>query len=331
MALIKTLLTLAVGAASCLAAPAELGKRTTVSRTSAPSGCLSVKPGTTTSGWYTTLTAALASLGSGTSTVCIFMYQGTYSEQVTISYAGPLTIYGYTTDAGDYKSNTVTITHSESAAAAGSDAASSTVQAKGNNFNMYNINIINTYGQGAQAVALTASGNQQGYYGCWFDSYQDTLYALTGYQYYSNCLITGAVDYIFGDASAWFGECTMASKGGGAITANSRSASTETTWYVIDHSTITNYDGASLVGKVYLGRPWKVLARVIYQYSVLTDVVAGAGWTTLAADATPIFEEYENTGDGSSTSSRVTETTAGAAVTKSQLWPLGYSWINTTY
>jgi pectinesterase len=68
-----------------------------VSRTSAPSGCLSVKSGTTTSGWYTTLTAALNSL-SGTGSACIFLYSGTYNEQVTISYSGPLTLYGYTTE-----------------------------------------------------------------------------------------------------------------------------------------------------------------------------------------------------------------------------------------
>lgn len=44
-----------------------------------------------------------------------------------------------------------------------------------------------------------------------------------------------------------------------------------------------------------------------------------------------IFEEYQNTGDGSDTSARVTETTATASVTKGQLWPNGYSWIDTSY
>ena len=40
-------------------------------------------------------------------------------------------------------------------------------------------------------------------------SFQDTLLADGGKQYYSNCYIAGAVDYIYGDASAWFGECTL--------------------------------------------------------------------------------------------------------------------------
>ncbi|KAI8629140.1 carbohydrate esterase family 8 protein [Xylariaceae sp. FL1651] len=325
---IRSLL-VALGATVCLGAPAA-EKRASVSRTSAPSGCLSVKPGTATSGWYQTLNAAVSSL-SGTGSACIFLYSGTYSEQATIKYGGPLTIYGYTTDVGTYKSNTVTITHTISSPEAGSLDASSTINVVSSNFNMYNINVVNGYGKGAQAVALTANGNQQGYYGCQFDGYQDTLYAKSGYQYYSNCYIAGATDYIFGDAAAWFGECTIASKAGGAITANSRETSSDAGWYVIDHSTITSVSGISLSKVVYLGRPWRVLARVIYQYNTLTRVVADAGWTTLAADATPIFEEYQNTGDGSSTSNRVMETTAISSVSKGTLWPNGYSWINTSY
>lgn len=52
----------------------------------------------------------------------------------------------------------------------------------------------------------------------------------------------GAVDYIFGDASAWFGECTIASNGGGAITAMSRETSSDPSWYVIDHSTVSDLE-----------------------------------------------------------------------------------------
>jgi len=68
---------------------------------------------------------------------------------------------------------------------------------------------------------------------------QRSLYAKAGYQYYSNCYIAGATDYIFGNAAAWFGECTIASKAGGAITANSRESASDDAWYVIDHSTVS--------------------------------------------------------------------------------------------
>ncbi|RAL62993.1 hypothetical protein DID88_004080 [Monilinia fructigena] len=242
-------------------------------RTSPPAGCLTVRGSGTLSGEYNTFKAALTALGSSTEVACIFLYSGTYNEQITINYAGNLT-----------------------------------------------------------AVAVTASGDQQGYYGCSFTGYQDTLYAKSGKQYYSNCYIEGAVDYIFGSAAAWFGECTIASNGGGAITANSRELATDSGWYVIDSSTITQANGYSLTGKVYLGRPWRALARVIFQNSVLTAVVNSAGWTTLAADATPIFEEYANTGAGSSTSARVYETVATGAVNKNTLWGNNWaSWIDTSY
>ncbi|KAF7893405.1 uncharacterized protein EAF02_000943 [Botrytis sinoallii] len=310
-------------------ASAVLHKR--AGRTSPPSGCLTVRGSGTLSGEYSTVGAALTALGSSTTTACIFIYSGTYNEQLTISYGGNLTVYGYTTNTGTYKSNTVTITHGINSTTIGLDA-SSTVNIRSANFKAYNINFANTYGAGVQAVAVTANGDQQGYYGCSFTGYQDTLYAKAGKQYYSNCYIEGAVDYIFGNAAAWFGECTIASNGGGAITASSRTLATDSSWYIIDSSTITQADGFSLTGKVYLGRPWRALARVIFQNSVLTDVVNAAGWTTLAADATPIFMEYANTGAGSSTSARVYETAATGTVSKTTLWGSNWaSWIDSSY
>ncbi|KAM3068216.1 hypothetical protein ACMFMG_011262 [Clarireedia jacksonii] len=267
--LYQALLTLSL-AFSATASPL-LEKRT--ARTSTPSGCLTVRGSGTKSGEYSTVAAALKALGSSTSAACVFIYSGTYTEQITINYAGALTLYGYTTDTGSYKNNAVTITHSINSSAAGSLDASSTVNIVSANFKAYNIIFKNTYGAGAQAVAVTANGDKQGYYGCSFTGYQDTLYTKFGKQYYSNCYIEG----------------TIASNGGGAITASSRTLASETGWFVIDSSTITQASTAttSLTGKVYLGRPWRVLARVIFQNSVLTDIINAAGWTTLAADATP--------------------------------------------
>jgi pectinesterase len=156
---------------------------------------------------------------------------------------------------------------------------SATVRAEKDNLAMYNINVANTYGQGKQATALAARGHKQGYYGCQFTGYQDTLLAdaAGGSQYYSNCYIEGAVDYIYGDASAWFGECVLASNGGGAITANSRNNATEPSYYVIDSSTITSATSANLVNAVYLGRPWRMYARVVFQRSVLPNLINPAG------------------------------------------------------
>uniref|UniRef100_A0A093VIU4 Pectinesterase n=1 Tax=Talaromyces marneffei PM1 TaxID=1077442 RepID=A0A093VIU4_TALMA len=248
----------------------QLEKRT--ARTSPPSGCFVVRGSGIEPGDYSTLSAAVTALGSSTADACIFIYNSTYTEALRIDYGGALTLYGYTTNYGEQKYNTVTITRNESSAEA------------------------------------------------------------AGKQYYSNCYIEGAIDFIFGAAAAWFGECTIASNGGGAITANSRSSTTDTTWYVIDSSTITAASGYSISEKVYLGRPWRQYARVIFQTSNLTNIINAAGWTTLYTGATPIFEEYDNTGDGSSTSYRVEETRATAAVTKTQLWGDTWAdWIDTTW
>lgn len=252
--------------------------------------------------------------------------QSAYSETVSRKFTD------HSRSTGNYKGNAVTITHSLTSATAGSLDASSTANIVSSSLRAYNINFANSYGAGAQTVAVTANGDLQGYYGCGFYGYQDVLYAKSGRQYYSNCYIQGADDYIFGDAAAWFGECTIASNGGGSITANSRSTSTDATWYVFDHSNIEAASGYTAIGQVYLGRPWRVLARVIYQNSALSNIINAQGWTTLAADATPTFEEYNNSGAGSSTSGRLYETTATAAVTKDTLWGTGWeSWTDTTY
>ncbi|KAJ5560209.1 pectinesterase A [Penicillium frequentans] len=309
-------------------APAQLKHRNSVSRTTPPSGCLSVG----SSGTYSTISAALTALDSSTSSACIFVYSGTYAEQIKIDYAGSLIIYGETTDSGTYKDNTVTITNTISSEDAGSLDLSATVNIVSDNVSMYNINVVNGYGKGAQAVALVANADQLGFYGCQFSGYQDTLYAKAGTQYYSNCMIEGAVDYIFGDASAWFGECDIISNGPGAITASSREESTDTSWYAIDSCNVRAASGLDLDGEVYLGRPWRVLARVIYQNSDLSSLISAAGWTTMADGATPLYYEYDNTGDGSDTSSRLYETSITAGVTKTTVLGSGYGdWIDETY
>ncbi|KAG6890075.1 hypothetical protein C0995_012024 [Termitomyces sp. Mi166 len=263
----------------------------TLALTTPPSGAKVVRQTGTQAGEYSyessTVSAAVASL-SGTASATIFIYPGTYVEQVTVTYGGPLTIYGYSTNGGNWKANTVTIAYNLNAQDNGGNDPSSTFRAHSNNFEMYNVNIQNTYGPGVQATALAARGTKQGYYGCAFYGYQDTLLAdAAGPQYYSNCYIQGAIDYIYGAASAWFGECMLASIGSGAITAKSREVATDTSYYIIDSSTITSNTTTDLTQKVYLGRPWRVLARVVFQRSVLSDIINPAGWTTMAANATP--------------------------------------------
>jgi pectinesterase len=118
-------------------------------RTQPPPGCITVGK----SAQYKTLDSAVKDLGSGSKQACIFVHCGNYTEQAIISYKGPLTIYGSTTETGSYKLNTVTFMHKLSSPDAGSLDKSATINIISGNLRMYNINVRNTYGKGHQAVA----------------------------------------------------------------------------------------------------------------------------------------------------------------------------------
>lgn len=167
---------------------------------------------------------AVDALGtSSTSTQSIFIYSGTYTEQVTIpELNGELIIYGHTTDTTSYTSNVVNIEHSSSlASGAPDDEETGTVINKSANTKFLNINIKNTYGEGSQAIDLSAYNTQQGYYGVGLYGYQDTLLSETGDQVYGKCYIQGAVDFIFGQhARTWIDSTDIRVLAGGrAITA----------------------------------------------------------------------------------------------------------------
>lgn len=118
-------------------------------RNGPPPGCLTVG----LAGQHHTVGAALSALGSSPSPACIYIAQGTYKEKVVINYKGALTLYGETSDISSYKGNAVTITHTISSDDAGTLDDSATLQVKSNDFKMYNINVVNGYGPGKQALA----------------------------------------------------------------------------------------------------------------------------------------------------------------------------------
>jgi pectinesterase len=76
---------------------------------------------------------------------------------------------------GYQKFNTVTFQRNINSATAGNLDASSVLNVVSANFRAYNINFQNTYGSGAQAVAVTANGDLQGFYACGFYGYQVSL------------------------------------------------------------------------------------------------------------------------------------------------------------
>ncbi|KEP52238.1 pectinesterase [Rhizoctonia solani 123E] len=271
---------------------------------SPPSGSITVGRG----GKYPTLAAALKDTSSNT----YFVYAGSYKEQVVINRANVKTIpvYGQTSNALTYANNQATITNNVPASRAGSNDASGTVRVLATGVRIYNLNIANTYGKPvpkSQAIALSVQAGQFGCYGCKLTGYQDTLLSNTGTQFYGKSYIEGqvpdfAVDFIFGlQGAVWITGSTLNTVGNGYITASGRSTA-DSTYYVIDKSTITG------TGTQSLGRPWRNYARVVVQNTNIGPHVVPAGWSTWS-QATPntehiLFGEYKNTGKGAWRSGR---------------------------
>ncbi|KAM5344463.1 hypothetical protein ACJ41O_012999 [Fusarium nematophilum] len=267
-------------------------------RTSAPSGAIVVSK---SGGDFSSLQAAVDSVSS--SDAVIFVQPGTYEEQVLIpDSVGALTIYGYTEDDQDYSKNEVTITHSLGADEAGNNDSSGTLRAKNNGLKVYNLNIANSRGKGVQAIALSAYGSEQGYYGCQFTGYQDTVLSNEGNHYFHGSYIEGATDFIFGQrAIAWFESCTIGISGKGYITASGRDSEDNGAWYVINKSKVQALSGVE-DGATFLGRPWREYARVVFQNSELGAVVNSAGWSAWGDNPTGnvYYGEFGNTGAGAS-------------------------------
>ncbi|KAH7379591.1 pectinesterase-like protein [Pyrenochaeta sp. MPI-SDFR-AT-0127] len=290
-------------AAAALAAPASLNTRAV--RTTAPAGCLSVGSSAT----YKTVQAAVNALSaSSTSAQCIFIAKGTYKEQVYVkALKSALTIYGETTDTTGFSANTVTITQGKSQDDSSNNDLTATLRAWTPNLKVYNINLVNTRGKGSQALAVSAQADKQGYYGCQFKGYQDTILANEGAQVYAKSYIEGATDFIFGQkAKAWFDgvDIRVLAASSGYITANGRDSSSNPSYYVINKSKVSAASGNSVAsGAYFLGRPWRNYARVVFQSTSMTNVINSAGWkiwnTGDERTDNVVFAEYGNSGDGS--------------------------------
>lgn len=146
---------------------------------------------------YKNISAAVNALKNTTSAQTIYIAPGTYVEQVYFPpLVGPLTVQGYTKDARSYTDNKVTITGNLSRQTPGlaNNDATATVRLWTPNVKLYNLNIANTFGEAAtrgQALALSAQNTNQGFYGCNFTGYQDTIYANEGRQIYAKSFING--------------------------------------------------------------------------------------------------------------------------------------------
>lgn len=167
-----------------------------------------------------------------------------------------------------------------------------------------------------QAVALRVQSDMSAFFNCRMDGYQDTLYAQTHRQFYRNCVISGTVDFIFGDSAVVIQNCLIIvrkpmEKQFNAVTAQGRKDRHEPTGIVIHNCRIVPEKKLYPMRfeiPTYLGRPWKQYARTVVMESELGDFIQPQGWKEWKGDfalKTLFYAEYGNRGPGARTNKRV--------------------------
>jgi pectinesterase len=190
-----------------------------------------------------------------------------------------------------------------------------TVWIDADNFTVENLTLANTSGNVGQALALRVDGDRVVFRNCRFLGWQDTILANRGRHYFENCTITGAVDFIFGGATAYFDNCHIQIAGNGYITAPSTPVD-QAYGFVFLNCRIS---GNAKTVQAYLGRPWRPYGSSIFIGTKMNEVIRPAGWNNWSKperEKTARFAEYGSTGPGANTASRVSwaKTSSGPAL-----------------
>lgn len=256
-------------------------------------------------GAYRSVQAAIDALPDTGGTIRIA--PGVWREKLTIAAPG-VTLIGL----GRSPEETVLV-YGDSSLTAGGTAKSATLTATGDDLRIGNLTIQNDWWldpahQPSQAVALFLTGDRAVLARVRLLGHQDTLFANKGpggrmaRQYFFDSYVEGHVDFIFGNANAYFENCRIHGLAGATvmITAQSRNAPDEDSAYVFDRATITADPAA---GTIWLGRPWRDFSRVIFLDTHLDAEVDPAGWREWTPGTTnrlplTFYAEHASTGRG---------------------------------
>lgn len=241
---------------------------------------------------------------------------GVYREVLTIDKPN-IQLRGVDPDA----SKTVVV-NDRSAGANGGTLHSSTVNVTADNFLAENITFENDFNRthpqlpaGSQALALFVTGDRAVFHHVRLLGNQDTVYlgsrncapdgdnCIPTRQYFSDSLIAGNVDFIFGDSKAVFDLCEIRSTAheGGYVTAQSKHYEIEDSGFVFRHCKLTADPGVNRT--VYLGRPWRPYASVVYLNTEMGSHIDPAGFREWHPGETHslqtvFYAEYSSTGPG---------------------------------
>jgi pectinesterase len=179
-----------------------------------------------------------------------------------------------------------------------------TVWIDADNFTVENLTLSNTAGNKGQALALRVDGDRVAFRNCRFLGWQDTILANRGRQYFGHCEITGAVDFIFGGATAYFDDCDIKIAGNGYITAPSTPVDQAYGLVFLN----CRISGDAKTVQAYLGRPWRPYGSSVFIGTQMNEVIRPTGWNNWSKperEKTARFAEYASTGTGANASARV--------------------------
>jgi pectin methylesterase-like acyl-CoA thioesterase len=116
------------------------------------------------------------------------------------------------------------------------------------------------------------------------------------------------VDFIFGDGKALFEDCEIHSTAHqiGYITAQGKSAPDQDSGFVFNRCKLTAEPGVS---HVWLGRPWRPYASVVFLNTEMGAHIEPAGWREwhpgeTRSIETAFYGEYNSTGPGAQMAER---------------------------
>lgn len=254
-------------------------------------------------GDFGSVQSALNSLSKTNSTPTqIRIAPGTYKEKLSIQIPN-ITLCG---QAG--KASSTILTYSDNAntpngngGTLGTTGGASTTLSS-NDVSAENLTFANsTPLGGSQAVALLVTGNQVQFRNCRFVSFQDTLYVRKAKQYFRDCYVEGTVDFIFGDATAVFEDCTAHNVSGGtAVTAPNTDQSVPY-GLVFLGGQLTAVSSIK-AGSMALGRNWGAYGSATFLNTKLGAHISAVGWVPMGTNTldTARFAEYKTSGAGAS-------------------------------
>ncbi|CAN0855120.1 Probable pectinesterase/pectinesterase inhibitor 21 [Linum grandiflorum] len=265
------------------------------------------------SGQFTTITAALASYPKNLNgrRFVIYVKAGIYNEYIIIP-KDQINIFMY----GDGPRKTI-VTGRKSFKDGVPTYGTASFSVIGNGFMCRSMGFQNTAGAiGHQAVALRVQSDRSSFYNCRMDGYQDTLYQQAHYQFYRNCVISGTVDFIFGDSSSLIQNCLiivrMPMQGQkNTVTAQGKADKNEVTGLIIQNCKVVPEAKLAPVTAnfpSFLGRPWKQYSTTIVMESIIGGFISPLGWLPWDGSQylnTLFYGEYGNKGPGAGTGGRV--------------------------